>query len=91
MEQAKQQNLIKLYIDEKDNGKKNKLLVFKVKDMTEAGRVYMKLKPKVKTIRAAYFQNYLVGNRSFLITPDKAESLAVMWEELREVNKPPSS
>lgn len=80
------QNLLKLYVDER-NGVKNKLLTFKVADMLEAGKVYVSISAKVDKIRAAYFQNAFMGNHSTRITSDMADKLNFMHKELRICNR----
>jgi hypothetical protein len=87
MKEISKNNLIKLYIDEANNGEENKLLVFQVNDMLEAAKVYLSIKPKAKKIRAAYFQNGLVGGISTKITERDADRFYKMYLELKNANK----
>lgn len=86
MKEVSKNNLIKLYIDEANNGEENKLLVFQVNDMLEAAKVYLSIDVKVKKIRAAYFQNGLVKGISTKITKHDADRLYMKYLELKEIN-----
>jgi Ni,Fe-hydrogenase I large subunit len=87
MKEISKNNLIKLYIDEANNGEENKLLVFQVKNTDEAGKVYQDIKKKVKRIRVAYFQNGLVGGISIRINQRDADIFYNRYIELKEVNE----
>jgi Ni,Fe-hydrogenase I large subunit len=87
MKEISKNNLIKLYIDEANNGEENKLLVFQVKCKGEAAKVYQDIKKKVKRVRVAYFQNGLVGGISTRITEHESRVLYGKFIELKELNK----
>lgn len=87
MGNVSKKNLFKLYVDEGFGGNENKFLSFQVKDMLEAGKVYLAINKKVRKIKAAYFQNGLINGISTRITEEKASKLNEMYLELKEANK----
>lgn len=87
MKEISTNNLVKLYVDEANGGEENKLLIFQVKDMFEAAKVYKAIKSKVKKIRVAYFQNGLMRGVSIKITEEKAYKLHEMDLELKEAER----